>query len=121
VTQHEEFVDLPADLNCKVNEILGRLDSSDEAISEPQIHDALRALRPSDDVELPLEYSAAAMAFAFYDGFETAYSPWNTFYGPLLSCTAENGDRFEYPSLQQITSDILAYWESRAKAARHPV
>lgn len=121
MTQHEEFVDLQAGLTCKVNEVLSRFDNSDEAISEVQIYDALRTLRPSDDIELPLGYSAETMAFAFCDSFDKAYSPWNTFYGPLLSCTAENGDRFEYPSLQQINCDILAYWESRAKAARHPV
>jgi hypothetical protein len=46
---------------------------------------------------------------------------WGTYYGPIGVAVDRRGKRFESPSLEKITPDVIAYWVERARASRHPI
>lgn len=48
-------------------------------------------------------------------------NPWGFYYGPQLTLKNEQGEPVYVPSLNDITSDAITYWEARAKACNNPL
>jgi len=61
------------------------------------------------------------MAFDFAENHLDDESGWGTYFGPKFVLSAEDGRTVEHPSIQEITPDIISYWEKRAKESNHPV
>lgn len=61
------------------------------------------------------------MAFAFSEIYQERYPKWNTYFRPIFSWTTKDGKIYEYPSIQEITPEIVSYWGKRCKESKHPV
>ena len=48
-------------------------------------------------------------------------NPWGFYYGPQFTLKNEQGEPMYVPSLNDITSDAIMYWEGRAKACNNPL
>lgn len=48
-------------------------------------------------------------------------NPWGFYYGPQFTFANEQGELIDVPSLNDITSDAIMYWEDRAKACNNPL
>ena len=50
-----------------------------------------------------------------------AENPWGFYYGPQFTLENEQGELMYVPSLNDITSEAITYWEGRAKACNNPL
>lgn len=46
---------------------------------------------------------------------------WGTYYGPVGVFHDAKGTRVEMPPIAEITPEVIAYWQERSCAARHPL
>jgi lysyl-tRNA synthetase class 1 len=110
---------VPANIEC----IIAGFDDRTEAFSSMDVYSALCAARR--DMEMPTlsEYTGAwaeilALGLA---GTEHNEKPWGTYFGPMGSMAAENGDITYFPDARKADATILAHWRSRARACKAPV
>jgi hypothetical protein len=64
---------------------------------------------------------AETLAFGFSEDYHDEAIGWGTYFGPMMVSKYEDGKQFEYPSINQITPEIIKYWETRAKESIHPI
>ena len=60
------------------------------------------------------------MAFDFIEDYPEEKSTWGTYYGPIWT-NNKNGIIDEYPSIKDITPEVLSYWQERAKESKHSI
>jgi lysyl-tRNA synthetase class 1 len=108
-----------------LDDVLAGFDVRTDPFDYHDVTEALRLLESdfeaSGTAASPAMY-AERLAFDFTEnyhgdeGFE-----WDTYYGPVGVATDATGKRIEWPSLQEVTGETVAYWQTRAQAARHPL
>jgi hypothetical protein len=110
-----------ADIHTTVVEILARFEGVDRPFSEHDISASIKSVTNGINwTDLPLEVVAEQIAFDFMEDFGRHESGWSTHFGPMMVMQGPEG-LLEYPSIKQVTPDIISYWLQRANNASHPV
>lgn len=103
-------------------EIFSAIESIKEPFYEHDIGILIRKLRGEEDAsKLSMEWLAEYMAFDFYEDRSDDGSIWGTYFGPMWSGTNDEGKASESPSIKMVTPEMLNYWATRAKQAKHPI
>lgn len=106
----------------KVTEFLNQLETISEQVSEKYIYLQIgNYIKEKYNSEPPKVLLWEEMAFAFTEKYYESMSEWGTFFYPLFTISKDKGDIVEYPSIQEITSEIISYWEKRLEKSNHPV
>lgn len=109
-------------INEEIREFLHRLESISETISEVEIFEEVKKIIEEKFKQNPPEALLwELMAFAFTENYPDDKSGWDTYFGPLFAMTNKNREMVEYPRLQDITLEILSYWDKRARESKHPI
>jgi len=102
-------------------DILGKFDQEPKPISERDVSKAIQSLKDPSLSEQPIQLIAEAMAFDFWENYSSQETGWGTYYGPKFMFSNADGTATEWPSIKQVTKEIIDYWTGRAKTAKHPV
>lgn len=111
------------EIKAAVAKILDRFDTSTEPFGEDDVDAALRSLKPEDDDrwEPPAEYIAERIAFSFDERSPDDDEDGQPWFMPMMSGRRDDGTHWEWPSLQDVTLEMLEYWRQRSAEAKHPV
>ena len=82
-----------------------------------QVGSALETIEEEEKTKPEFMYEITAMRLVPIQTKE----PWGFYYGPQLTLTNEKGEQIYVPSLNDITSDAISYWENRAQACKNPI
>jgi len=105
----------------KLQDVLSKVDSQEEALTEGHVEDAISVIRNKDDEDEPSpEWLAEVMAFGFCENYQSSGTGWGTYFGPMMVMRDESGETVESPSIQLVTPEMLEYWAKRAREAKHP-
>jgi hypothetical protein len=106
-----------------LEEILRRFDEIIEPIDEMDVHTVLRQLqKPDVDVSPHSKETVAEFAaFMFSADYHWKGEGWNSYYGPMFGWRDEEGKALHTPDVKQFDVATFAYWEKRAREAKHPV
>lgn len=102
-----------------VEELLRSIEASPDPIQEHRVASALRKWGGDHDVTREARFEA--MAFSFHAHEHQDPSVWELHFGPMMSGTSESGERWDAPSLSDVSADVLEYWAQRARETQHPV
>jgi hypothetical protein len=108
----------------KLLETMKAFEMQKEPLSEAEIADRLTALRneiKDDELNNSFEMKAESMAFSFSIGNEENQDGWGSYFGPLCRFKNRTGEMVEFPSIQNVTDEILVYWSEKANKVKHPV
>ncbi|ACI20965.1 DUF4209 domain-containing protein [Thermodesulfovibrio yellowstonii] len=110
-------------MNEEIREFLHTLESSiSGTIEEYEISEKIKTFIEEKFKQKPPDALIwELMAFAFIENYQNDESGWGTYFGPIFVGTNKEGKVIEYPSLRRVTSEILFYWEKRAKESKHPI
>lgn len=107
---------------AQLDALLSELDQSEEYMEEYDIEQKIRGLHKFQEGEQPpMEFRAEGMAFTFMEAGSDRETSWGTYYGPMMTTTAEDGSLIEIPSRQLIDHEIIKYWKGRAQESANPV
>ena len=110
--------------NSELNEILNAFDKQTEPITEHEIESSLTKIKKkfeTDGVMFSDELNAEILAFSFIEDYKNEESGWGTYFGPMMVFPNESGQMMEYPSIRNVTKEILCYWSKRAIETKHPI
>lgn len=108
--------------NYNISQIVDGLDLLSKPCVEYEIDRAIHSYIKEQNIEeLPFQWMAEGMAFAFMENYPDQETGWGTYYGPMMVLPNEAGQLSESPSIRLVTPEILAYWEKRSKEAKHPI
>lgn len=111
------------DSDRKLKELFEKIEADQKPIDERSLADQIRKLHPPDKQgRSPADDPLAAefIAFSFSEDYADKSGGWGTYYGPMLVFQDKGGEVKEFPSIQQVTSEVLGYWSSRFGEAKHP-
>lgn len=98
-----------------INEIIDGID--DEQFREEDIAEEIKnfsKIRYKQDP--PDEIIWEQIAFSFKEKYSHNNNPCGTYFGPMCVIKGK-----EYPSIKEVTTDALSYWERRAKEEENPI
>ncbi len=105
-----------------LNEVLSKFDQETAPISERDVAKAIRSIGVSQDSsDIPMQFTAEAMAFDFCEDYHDQATGWGTYYGPMMVFSNDDGTATESPSIRRITEQIINYWSDRSTTAKHPI
>lgn len=91
-------------------------------VSEHDIESALSSLRVPDSTdEACKEWQYEALAFNFLESYANNKNTWGSHFGPMMVFRGDDGRTVENPSLKQIDTAAMSYWQQRAKATTNPL
>jgi Domain of unknown function (DUF4209) len=103
-------------------DIFSGFEDRSDPFSEPEVANKVDDVHNQrgeyDNVRMKIRAESAA--FSFDASRHGSKSRWGTHFGPIQVFKKGEGDE-EIPSLKDVTSDTLDYWEARSSEARHPV
>lgn len=107
----------------KVKEYLTSLDTAPyRKIGDFEVGQGILALTKEGEEKPEAETLYEIYAFDLFPRHEGHVSEWGTYFGSKMTFRNEEGDgMMEYPSMQKIDKDMVAYWAQRALEARHPI
>ncbi len=106
----------------KIREFLEQLESISEPLSEHEISELIRNFsKEKFGKNFPDILGWEQMAFDFTENYHENKLGWGTQFGPMFVLPNKEGKMVEYPSIHKITSEIISYWEKRAKESNHPI
>jgi len=106
----------------ETREFLNQLESISGQVSELEISESIRNFAKERFENNPPNILLwEEMAFDFTENYPDDESGWGTYFGPMFVLPNKKGNMVEYPSIQKITSEMLSYWEQRAKESKNPV
>jgi len=94
--------------------------------SPVEVSSALGRLRRElDDAgqDILFDLQAEWLAATFipdYVGQGGKRSAWGTYYGPVSGAPGRDGNWIGFPGIDEVTPEVLEYWDRRAREARHP-
>lgn len=108
-----------------VDEALKSFEARSEPFEGHEVADAMRTLARGAKArgeEVTLEMRAELLGFELAEDYvhDEGFT-WGTYYGPLGVAIDASGMRIESPSLEEITPDVIAYWEERARTSPHAI
>lgn len=86
-----------------------------------EVASALKSVLPSDRSLISFELNAEIVAFNLAENYQDNITSWGTYYGPKFVSTDLEGNKYEIPSYESLNSDVLDYWENRAKQTVNPI
>jgi len=102
-----------------IQEILSQFnDAANAKLNEEQIRSALNNLKPNHTGQDLEHLDMEIMAFGFDE--DQHDSPWNTYFGPLVTYGNNDGTVFEWPSIKSVDLNTITYWEKRADEVLNP-
>lgn len=111
-------------MSVEVADLLRTLEADSSPVEEHAYFAPLNALAQrfiEREQAVPSELVAEQVAFLAYAADSGRESAWALYFGPAMSGTTQSGDRWESPSLRDITPEVLEYWTERARSCLHPV
>lgn len=106
----------------KIREFIEQLESLSEPISEREVSGRIKKFAKEKYGENPPNILIwEQIAFEFTEDYPDDKQGWGTYFGPRFVVPNKEGKMVEYPSVQNLTSEIISYWEMRAKESTHPV
>jgi hypothetical protein len=106
----------------KLTEILRTFDRRTEPFDEHDLAAAIQNAHSGKGIHgADFEWLAEAMAFDFREHFADGDVNTEDTYSPMTILKGEDGSCREWPSVGQITAEVLQYWVGRAKEATHPI
>ena len=105
-------------------DVLAAFETRSEPFDPHEVAEAVRALGKQIQAggeAVTLEIRAEWLAFTLMENYrgDDGFA-WGTYYGPVGVFRDAKGTRIEAPPIEEITPDVIAYWEERASTARHP-
>ncbi len=98
-------------INEGIKEFLDQLESVSEQISEYEISEKIKSFMKEKFEQTPPEVLLwEQMAFDFTENYPDDKPWWGTYFGPMHVLHNKEGKMVEYPSLQNLTPEILSYW-----------
>ena len=106
-----------------IAEILSVFENSTEKFKEYDVVKAIESeiCNVNDPQSILNEYTWEKIAFEFCEDYPDVDTGWGTYYGPMMSGSTGDGQYSEYPSIRQLTSDVITFWAERAVEAAHPI
>ncbi|WP_442591928.1 DUF4209 domain-containing protein [Pedobacter sp. AW31-3R] len=105
-----------------IQQILQKYDDpSRKDFEEYQLNSELNKNYTKVNGVLPVNDLAELMAFGFYEDYQDRKTGWGTYFGPMTVIPNDNGTVTESPSIRLVNTEILNYWYTRAKIAKHPI
>ena len=108
-----------------MDEVLKYYDNIETCFAEHEVNQAVRNLRDKGSTAPPEEdWLAELIAFEFMEGFnwdDWKDDGWGTYFGPSFVLPNEDGTANIIPHISKVSSNMLKYWETRAKEAKHPI
>lgn len=109
-------------LEQNIKQIISKFDISEgKRFTEHEINSALKSLTPEKNIEIDSNLLAELMAFDFSENYQDKKTGWGTYFGPMMVWGNNDGTATESPSIQRVTTEMLAYWEKRANESQNPV
>ncbi len=107
----------------EVADVLSEFDRRDDVFEVSKIEYAVSRSVQNDSVpeDRQAGWWAERSAFAFRPRRASEDGPWKTYFRPLMSAPATNGEMLYFPDLAEADADVIEYWKFRAKVAKHPV
>ena len=104
-----------------LQDTLRSFDNTTEPFAEYEIAQAIRETAPPGNTDPPLQVTAELIAFELYENYQGDLGNWGTYYGPMSVSVSKDGDVYEYPSIDSITSEVIDYWAERVTEVAHPI
>lgn len=106
-----------------IEEIIQNFDKAEQPLKIHTVANALNAARqqltnPSGQENLGAWSEVLAFGLS---NTRRSKSPWNTYYGPVMSGTNGDGTPFYSPDIAGADPKVIAHWTSRATSLKHPV
>jgi hypothetical protein len=106
-------------------EVLAAFETRSEPFDPHEVAEAVRALGKQVEAAgkaVTLDIRAEWLAFTLMENYrgDDGFT-WGTYYGPIGVFHDAKGTRVEVPSVNEITPEIIAYWQERAGTARQPL
>ncbi|MFC1736634.1 DUF4209 domain-containing protein [Candidatus Hydrogenedentota bacterium] len=98
-------------------------DEEMEPLSEVSVNGEIRDRIKSDEGSEPPyepEVVAESLAFAFCESDISCDNDWSTYYGPKIVMQDASGQSIDFPSITEVTPEMIEYWELHAQQAKHP-
>jgi hypothetical protein len=105
--------------NFTLEKLIDSVEDSTDPIEEHRVASAFR--RWGKGNEATREALFEGMAFSFHSHEHQDPSIWGLHFGPMMSGATESGERWDSPSLSDVSADAVDYWARRANESRHPV
>jgi len=106
----------------EIRRFIEQIESTLGQTSETEISDKIKDFLKQRYANNPPEILLwEQRAFNFIENYSGNKFGWGTYFGPMFIFPNEEGNWIEYPSIQEITPEIIAYWERRAKESNHPI
>ncbi|CRK80378.1 DUF4209 domain-containing protein [Neobacillus massiliamazoniensis] len=105
--------------NNSIECFLNNLEKERNKISEYEIATLIK--NTFEKTEDTFTVKCEAMAFDFSDDYTDKDSGWGTYYGPKFIFSNEDGTVTVYPSISEVDSYMIQYWEQRAENAHNPI
>lgn len=108
-----------------VADVMETFESRADPFDPHDVADAIRKLAAewkAAGMALPPDTHPEWLAFTLMQDYRGDEGfTWGTYYGPVGVFHDAKGVRFEQPAIDEITPEVIAYWQARAPAARHPL
>lgn len=105
-----------------LREILDEFDKpNNKDYTEQDVCSALEKLISKEDNLIDEELKAEIMAFSFVENYKDKNTGWGTYYGPMFVWKNNDGAMIESPSINQITPQMIDYWEKRIYETNNPI
>lgn len=106
-------------------EILATFESRTDPFDPHEVAEVVRRLArqcESSGTAVPDDIRAEWLAFTLMENYRGDEGfTWGTYYGPVAVFHDAKGTRVEMPPIDEITPEVVAYWQERARVARHPL
>src|SRR5690606_36733063 len=108
----------------KLNAIIKDFDTlKKKGFDEHDFSSALRVLYPNKELGevIPFELKSESIAFDLVENYQSENYSWGTYFGPMWVSSDGKGNVTEAPSLQNVTQDVIEYWEKRIDESTNPI
>ena len=106
-------------------EVLGTFEDPIDPSDLGEVADAVRRLArryEASGTPVTNDIRAEWLAFTLMEDYRGDEGfTWGTYYGPVGVFHDAKGTRIETPRLDEITSEVIAYWQDRARVSHHPL
>lgn len=101
-----------------IDGVISALDATEGMLQEDTVANGIRAVLSENKVEQPDAIQISELlAFEFRENVDVSGNPWGTY----LRSRYVLANSEEYPSINDLTPEIVDHYEQRAAAANHPI